>query len=254
MKLRIDLNADMGESFGPWRMGVDEELLGRVSSANVACGFHASDPLTMARTVRAAVRLGVAVGAHPGYPDLVGFGRREMEMSPEEAEAVVVYQIGALAAFCAAEGAELHHVKPHGAMYNRAARDRSLAEAIARAVRRVDPRLILYAQPGSELARAGEAAGLRVALEAFADRGYLADGRLQPRSQPGAVLRDPEQVAERALRIVREGRVTAVTGEEVELRAETICLHGDNPEAVRLAEAVRRRLEAEGVEIAPVAV
>ncbi|MDI3297942.1 MAG: 5-oxoprolinase subunit PxpA [Bacillota bacterium] len=252
MSLRIDLNADLGEGFGVWRMGEDEALLARITSANVACGFHASDPVTMARTVRAAARLGVAVGAHPGYPDLVGFGRRDLEMSPEEAEAAVIYQIGALRAFCEAEGVPLHHVKPHGAMYNRAARDRRLAEAIARAVRRVDPRLILYAQPGGELARAGEEAGLRVALEAFADRAYLPDGRLQPRSQPGAVFHDPEEVAERALSIVRDGRIASVTGEEVELRAETLCLHGDNPEAIRLAEAVRRRLEAAGVEIAPV--
>ncbi|MDI3316927.1 MAG: 5-oxoprolinase subunit PxpA [Bacillota bacterium] len=252
MSLRIDLNADLGESFGPWKMGEDDELLRRITSANVACGFHASDPVTMARTVRAAARLGVAVGAHPGYPDLVGFGRRDLEMSPEEVEASLLYQIGALRAFCEAEGVPLHHVKPHGAMYNRAARDPRLAEAIARAVRRLDPSLILYAQPGGELARAGREAGLRVALEAFADRGYLPDGRLQPRAQPGAVLHDPDEVASRALRIVRDGRVTAVSGEEVELQAETLCVHGDNPEAVRLVDALRQRLEAAGVEIAPV--
>lgn len=250
---QVDLNSDLGESFGAYTIGLDSEVIPHVTSANVACGFHAGDPLVMARTVAAAKAAGVAVGAHPGYPDLMGFGRRNMACSPKEAKAYVQYQLGALTAFTAAAGVKLQHCKPHGALYNMAAKDMDLALAIAEAVAEVDKDVILLGLAGSKLLEAGKQAGLRVASEVFADRAYQSDGSLVPRSQPGAVIHDTEEAIARTVRMVKEGKVTAVTGEDVPIEAHSICVHGDNPSAVEFVKNIRARLEAEGVVIAPIA-
>ena len=247
---RIDVNADLGESFGAWTMGVDEELLGLVSSANVACGFHAGDPSVMDRTVARAVQAGVAIGAHPSYFDLRGFGRRAMSVGAAEVEADVVYQVGALAAFATSHGARLTHVKPHGALYNQAATDDALARAIARATARVDPSLVLVGLASSApMRRAADEAGLRYAAEAFADRAYEPDGSLCPRGVAGAVITDPDAAAAQAVRIAREGTVTSASGTAVLLRADTLCLHGDNPHALAIARAVRQALDAAGIAV-----
>ena len=249
---RIDVNADVGESFGAWTLGADEELLALVSSASVACGFHAGDPMVMDRTVALAVRAGVAVGAHPGHLDLRGFGRRAIAASPAEVEADVVYQVGALAAFAASYGVRLRHVKPHGALYNQAAADPALARAIARASARVDRGLMVVGLASSAtMRRAAEEAGLRFSAEAFADRAYEPDGSLRPRAMPGAVITDPEEAAARAVRIARDGLVPAAGGDVVHLAADTLCLHGDNPNALAIARAVRRALDAAGIEVRP---
>lgn len=244
---RIDLNSDLGESFGPWRMGDDEALMQSITSANVACGFHAGDPGVMRQTVALAREHGVAVGAHPGYQDLVGFGRREMQASPREIEDLVLYQIAALAGIAAAQGVRLQHVKAHGALYNQACRNRSLADAVARAVASIDRSLILFGLPGSELLRAGEAAGLRVAAEVFADRAYEPDGSLASRHKPGSVIHHRDTVVSRAVRMVRDNEVEAIDGSVLRLQADTICLHGDTLDASRLASEVRRGLEATGI-------
>jgi len=244
----IDLNSDIGESFGVYLYGADEAILPHITSANIACGFHAGDPSTMARTVAAAARLGVAIGAHPGYPDRLGFGRRDMEIDPAEVEAYLIYQIGALAYFARAAGQRVHHVKPHGAMYNRAAKDVTLAAAIARAIAKVDPGLLVYAQPGSVLAAECQKAGLNVAYEAFADRAYNPDGTLVSRSRPGAVL-SPEKAADQALRIASEGKVLAVDGSMVAVPANTLCIHGDTPGAADVARSVRIRLAEAGIDV-----
>jgi 5-oxoprolinase (ATP-hydrolysing) subunit A len=251
IRMRIDLNSDVGESFGVYTYGDDERVLQSVSSANIACGFHAGDPQVMRRTVRLAKAAGVAIGAHPGFPDLVGFGRRELKASLEDIEAAVMYQIGALAGIAAAEGISLRHVKPHGALYNLAARDPSVALAIARAVAALDRSLILFGPAGSALLAAGRDAGLAVAAEAFADRAYEDDGSLVPRGEPEAVIHDPAVVVNRVLGMVRDGRVRSRRGTEIELRPATICTHGDTPGAQRLAHDIRLRLEAEGVRIEP---
>jgi UPF0271 protein len=248
--MRIDLNSDLGESFGAWPMGQDEALMPVISSANVACGFHAGDPGVMRRTVELATRFGVAIGAHPGFPDLVGFGRRDMHCSPREIEDFVVYQVGALAAVAAAQGARLQHVKAHGALYNMACVDADMAAAIARATAAVDRSLILFGLPGSALLEAGRREGLRVAAEVFADRAYLASGALVPRSRPGSVIHDHEHVAARAVRMVRERVVVAIDDALVPLEADTICVHGDTPGAATLARNIRTALEANGVTIA----
>lgn len=249
---RIDLNADLGEAFGRWRLD-DVALLDVVTSASIACGFHAGDPRVMCEMVAAASARGVAIGAHPSYPDLVGFGRRELAATPAEIEADVVYQIGALSGVCAAQGARLRYVKPHGALYNRAARDAAAAQAIASAVRGVDCSLVLLALAGSEMVRAAERAGVRVAREAFIDRAYRADGTLVPRSEPGAVLGDVAVVAERALRLVRDHEVEAIDGTVLRVAPDSLCAHGDGPEALALVSAVRARLESAGIAIAPFA-
>jgi len=249
--MKIDLNCDMGESFGRYVIGNDEAMMPYITSANIACGLHAGDPLVMEGTVRLAQEHGVGIGAHPGLPDLQGFGRRMMQLAPEEVEAFVLYQIGALAAFAKAAGAKLVHVKPHGALYNLAARDRPLAEAIALAVARFSRQLILVGLANSLLVQAGLEAGLPVAREAFADRAYEADGSLRPRRLPGAVLEDPAQAAEQAVRIARDGLVVAYSGEEVSVQAETLCLHGDTPTAIEIAKTIRRELEAVGIEVVP---
>lgn len=249
---RIDLNADVGEAFGAWAMGSDADLLAIVTSANVACGFHAGDPVVMDRTVALAVRAGVALGAHPGHPDLRGFGRRAIHADPGEIERDVLYQVGALQAFARAHGTRVGHVKPHGALYNQAAEDEVVARAIARGVARAGRELILVGLASTPaMRRAAEAEGLRFAAEAFADRRYTGAGTLQSRREPGSVLTDPAQAAAQAVKIATEGRVTATDGREVTLQAETLCLHGDNPAAVANAAAVRRALEAAGVAVQP---
>jgi len=249
--MKIDLNCDMGESFGRYRIGADEEMMTVITSANIACGYHAGDPLVMDKTVRLAVEYGVGIGAHPGFPDLMGFGRRNMSLSPEEIENYVLYQIGALAAFAQAAGTKLAHVKPHGALYNMAAKDLQMAQAIARAVARFDKGLILVCPPNSEMEKAARELGLRVAREGFADRAYNADGSLRSRRLPGALVEDPQEAAERVVRMVKEGIVVAYTGEEIPMQVETICVHGDTPAAVEIAKAVRKALEAAGIEVVP---
>jgi UPF0271 protein len=249
--VRIDLNSDVGESFGAWRMGADAEVMRSITSANVACGFHAGDPGVMRQTIRLARASGASVGAHPGYPDLVGFGRREMKASAKDVEDMVLYQIGALAAMAAAEGVKLAHVKAHGALYNQAVRDRALADAIAGAVRAFDRGLVLFGLPGSELLQAGERAGLRVAAEGFADRAYNADGSLASRAEAGSVIHDPDEVVRRSLRMVRDGRVTARDGSELTFRVDTLCTHGDTPGAHELTRLLREGLQREGVAVLP---
>jgi UPF0271 protein len=251
--ITIDLNADMGESFGAYSIGSDEAVMTSISSANVACGYHGGDPSVMRRTVRLARERGVAVGAHPGFPDLVGFGRREMRVAPQDVEDLVLYQIGALAGIAHGEGIRLSHVKPHGALYNMAVKDRSLADAIARAVAAFDRTLVLFGLPNSDLARAGQAAGLRVALEGFADRAYEPDGSLTPRSRTGAIIHDLETVVQRAVRMAIDGVVIATDGSELAMRVDTICTHGDTPGAQALTRALRTGLEHAGVKVVAVA-
>jgi UPF0271 protein len=249
MTRTIDLNCDMGESFGAWTMGDDAAVLAHVTSANIACGFHAGDPDTMRRTVALAASAGVAIGAHVSLPDLQGFGRREMRIGADEAHALTLYQIGALAGFARAAGTRLRHVKPHGALYNMAARDAALADAIARAVHDFDPALVLVGLAGSELPRAGARAGLAVAHEAFADRRYEADGTLTPRREPDAVIDEVEAAVAQALAIATHGAITARDGSALALRADTLCVHGDRPDAATFARRLRAALEAAGVRV-----
>jgi UPF0271 protein len=248
----IDLNSDVGESFGAYQIGADADVMRSITSANVACGFHAGDPSVMRETVRLAQAAGVAVGAHPGFADLAGFGRRELRASPREVEDFVLYQIGALAGVAAAQGVSLSHVKAHGALYNMAARDRSLADAIARAVAAFDRSLILFGLPNSELVRAGDAAGLRVAAEGFADRAYMPDGSLASRTSKGSVIHDAAEVLERALRMVRDGEVTAVDGSRLSFKVDTLCVHGDTPGAGELTRQLRQGLERSGVTVSAI--
>jgi UPF0271 protein len=243
----VDLNCDMGESFGAWRMGADAAVMPHVTSANIACGYHAGDPAVMRSTVRLAREHGVAAGAHPGFPDLVGFGRRELSVTPAEVEGLVLYQVGALAAIATAEGMPMSHVKPHGALYNMAAKDRALSDAIARAIAAVDRRLVFFGLAGSVMLAAGRDAGLRVAAEGFADRAYLRDGTLAPRAMPGAVITEEAAVVARALRMVKDGVVTTPDGHDVPLDVQTLCVHGDTPGAPALARALRRALEGAGI-------
>lgn len=246
---KVDLNSDIGESFGAYKMGDDAAVMDAVTSANVACGFHAGDPLVMKKTIKNCAAKGVAVGAHPGYPDLVGFGRRNMKCTPEEEYADCLYQIGALSAFCRTNGLALQHVKPHGAMYNQAAKDPGLARAIARAVKDSGENIILMGLANSEFENAAKEMGVPFAAEAFADRGYMPDGSLVPRSQPGAIIHDVEEAAKRVVRMVTEGTVGAVDGTVINFRPQSICMHGDTPEAVDMAKTVRRELEAAGVKV-----
>jgi UPF0271 protein len=248
----MDLNADLGESFGAWTLGDDARLVEHLTSANLACGFHAGDFRVMEATVALCRDAGVAVGAQPGYPDLLGFGRRPLAFEPDEIESLVRYQIGALEAFCRAAGVDMQHVKPHGALYNQAAADPMLAGAIARAVARFSRELALFGLASSEpMAAAAADAGLRFVPEAFADRRYLPDGSLQPRGQAGAVIEDAADAAAQALMIVTDGAVVAVDGSRVALRAESICCHGDTPGAVEIAASVRSALAAAGVRVEP---
>jgi len=247
--MRVDLNADVGESFGAYAIGADAALMRSITSASIAAGFHGGDPSVLRETIRMARQCGVAVGAHPGFPDLVGFGRREMRVTPREAEDFVLYQVAAVAGVAAAEGARLHHVKPHGALYNMAAHDPALAAAIAKGVAAIDRSLILYGLPNSELLKAGRDAGLRVAAEGFADRAYEHNGSLAARSRPGSVITDPESVVARAIRLVKDHSMVAVDGTALTLHIDTICVHGDTPGADELAARLRAGLESAGVAV-----
>lgn len=246
----VDLNADIGESFGRYELPGEDELLSLITSANVACGFHAGDPMVMQRTVSAAAGRGVTVGAHPGYRDLIGFGRRELAATPAEIAADVVYQVGALDAFCRTAGTRVRYVKLHGALYHRAADDKEVAKAVAFALRQLDQELVVLGPEGSAMLQAANATGLDVAREAFVDRAYQPDGRLVPRNQPGAVLDDPEAIAERALRMVQDRYVVAIDGTRCIVRADSLCVHGDGPKAVAVVRAVRQRFDQEGISLA----
>lgn len=246
---RIDLNCDMGEGFGVYLLGNDEAIMDYVTSVNIACGFHAGDPLIMRKTVQMAIKKGVAIGAHPGFPDLLGFGRRAMSITPDEAYAYVVYQIGALSAFVQAEGGKMTHVKPHGALYNLAAKEASLAKAIAQAVYDVNPALILYGLAGSELITAGKKIGLRTASEVFADRTYQQDGSLTPRNALQALIADEQEAVAQVLKMVNEGYVRTLQGVDVPIQAETVCIHGDGSNALAFAKKLYETLHQEGIEI-----
>lgn len=248
---QVDLNSDLGESFGAYRIGCDEEVLGEVTSANVACGWHAGDPVVLDRTLALAKAKGVAVGAHPGYPDLMGFGRRDMQLSPEEVYDYVLYQLGAFAAFAKRHGLPVQHLKAHGALYNAAGKDMVLARAVCRAVKDFDPEIILLGLSGSRLIDAAEELGLKAASEIFADRAYEEDGSLVSRKKPEAMIEDEEEAMERVIRMVKEGKVRAITGKDIPVRADSVCVHGDGPRALSFARRIRARLTAEGIELAP---
>ncbi|HET6654230.1 MAG TPA: 5-oxoprolinase subunit PxpA [Nocardioides sp.] len=250
---RVDLNSDVGESFGRWQLGDDEAMLRVVTSVNVACGFHAGDASTLRRTCALAARGGVVVGAQVGYQDLAGFGRRFIDVEPDELTDDVVYQVGALDALARAEGTRVRYVKPHGALYNAIVHHEEQARAVVEAVRAYDKELPLMGLPGSAVLAAAEAAGLRTVREAFADRAYTPEATLLSRREPGSVLSDPVEVARRVVQMVTDGTVTAVDGSTVRIDADSVCVHGDSPGAVAMAEQVRRELEAAGVEIAPFA-
>lgn len=249
MAARVDLNCDLGESFGNFKIGNDEVVLQYVTSVNVACGFHAGDPLVMEKTVKMALENNVAIGAHPGYPDLLGFGRRFMNITPEEAKTYVIYQVSALNGFVKAQGGTMQHVKPHGAFYNAAAKDYRLARAIAEGVAAVDDNLILMGLAGGELIKAGKELGLRTASEVFGDRAYTSEGTLVSRTLPGAVIHDKEVSASQILNMVLNGKVHTIDGGEVKLQADSICVHGDNREAVELVKQIRQSLQEANVDI-----
>ena len=245
--LRLDLNCDMGESFGRYVLGTDADMMNEITSANIACGFHAGDPSVMRETVRLAVSKGIAVGAHPGLPDLAGFGRRRMDVSPEDVYDMVTYQIGALQAFVRQEGGNLRHVKAHGALYNMAAVERTVAEAIAEAVYAIDPTLILFGLAGSEMIHAGRRTGLQTAQEVFADRTYQDDGTLTPRSMAGSLIDNPKQAVKQVLQMVKEGCVTTLSGKKLAIEADTVCIHGDGTQALSFAQMLRDALHKEQV-------
>ena len=247
---KIDLNCDLGESFGAYSLGMDEDILRFVTSANIACGFHAGDPSVMQKTVKLALKNNVQIGAHPGLPDLAGFGRRNMNITPQEALDMVIYQIGALAGFVKAEGTRMQHVKPHGALYNMAAKDSKLAIAIAEAVYKVDSELILFGLAGSELVRAGEKIGLQTANEVFSDRTYQADGTLTPRTEPDALIHDKKQAVGQVVRMIKEGQVLSRQHVDVPVKADTVCIHGDGAAALAFAQQIKETLELSGIEIA----
>ncbi|MDR2071879.1 MAG: LamB/YcsF family protein [Spirochaetaceae bacterium] len=248
---RVDVNCDLGESFGPWKMGRDEEIIPLVSSANIACGFHGGDPLVMQRTVALVKKHGVAAGAHPGFPDLAGFGRRYMGLYPEEVKAAVQYQIGALDGFCRAAGIPLVHVKPHGALYNMAAKDMNLARAIAEAVKEINPRLILLVLAGSCMAAAAKEAGLAAAQEVFADRAYEEDGSLSPRTKPGSMITCEDEALSRVVGMIQTGKVRAITGKEISVTADSVCIHGDNEKALVFAQKLTGAFAREGISVVP---
>ena len=245
----VDLNCDLGESFGAYTMGMDAEVIPKVTSVNVACGYHAGDPLIMEKTVALAKQHGAAIGAHPGFPDLMGFGRRQMVVTPEEAGAYVKYQVGALMAFAKGHGLRLQHVKPHGALYNMAAKDEKLAEGICKAIYSIDPELIFMGLAGSVMLEAAERIGLKTASEVFADRAYNDDGSLVARSKPGAVIHDPESAVARAVKMAKGGKVISINGKEIDIRADSICVHGDNPKAIETVIKLRNALIEQGVEV-----
>jgi len=249
--MNVDINCDMGESFGVYRLGFDEEMMSHITSANIACGYHAGDPIVMERTIALAKNHGVSVGAHPGFPDLVGFGRRNMELTPQEVRNDIIYQAGALAAFAQIEGVSLQHVKPHGQLYNLAAKDKPMTEAICDAISALGKNLILVALSGSQMAEIATKSGLKVAREAFADRAYHRDGSLVSRKKEGSVIHDPERVADRVIRMVQEGKVQSIEGDLIDLEVDTVCVHGDTPGAVLLAQTIRSKLQEAGISVLP---
>lgn len=246
---KVDLNCDLGESFGNYTIGCDEKVIPFISSANVACGFHASDPIVMDKTVEMARKYGVSVGAHPGLPDLMGFGRRKMDIAPLEAKTMVQYQIGALSAFCRAHNIKMSHVKPHGALYNMAGKNLELAFAICEGIREVNPNLILLALSGSKMIEAAKMTGLRYASEVFADRAYKDDGSLVDRKNNGAVITDEDEALKRVVRMIKEGRVRSINGNDIEIEAQSICVHGDGIKALEFVKKIRQNLEQENIEI-----
>lgn len=247
--MRIDLNCDLGESFGNYTLGMDAEVIPYVSSVNVACGYHAGDPCVMEKTIRLAAEAGVGIGAHPGLPDLMGFGRRMMKISPAEARAYMLYQLGALGAFCKAKDVKMAHVKPHGALYNMAAKDAALAEAVVGAIRDYDDSLILLALANSGMTKAAERMGLAYANEVFADRAYEPDGTLVARTKPGAMIEDEDQAIARVIRMVKEGKVTAIDGSEVTIQADSVCVHGDGAKALLFVKKIREALLQENIDV-----
>ncbi|MDR2753383.1 MAG: 5-oxoprolinase subunit PxpA [Oscillospiraceae bacterium] len=247
--MRIDLNCDLGESFGAWTMGLDSQVIPFITSANIACGWHAGDPLVMDATVAACKAAGVAVGAHPGFPDLMGFGRRNVAASPQEVRAYVQYQVGALQAFCAAHGVVLRHVKPHGALYNMAGKDEALARAIAEGIYAINPALVLLGLAGSKIIEAAAAIGLPFAREIFADRAYEEDGALVARGKPGAMIHDEDFAIARVVRMIKTGTVEAITGKVIQLQADSVCVHGDGPKALAFVQKIRTALKSEGVAV-----
>ncbi|MBF4695246.1 LamB/YcsF family protein [Fusibacter ferrireducens] len=247
--MKIDINSDLGESFGNYTLGMDAALLSLISSANIACGWHAGDANVMAQTVRDALENNVAIGCHPGFPDLLGFGRRTIQVSPQELKNYVKYQIGALNAFVTSEGGVLKHVKPHGAMYNMAARDEKLAHAIAEAIYEINPEMKLMGLSGSQMITSAQRLGLKTISEVFADRAYLSDGSLVPRSQKGAVIHDREKAIEQVMQMVKTQTVTALSGEKIEIEADSICVHGDNQKAIEFVMGIRKHLIGEGIQI-----
>lgn len=250
--MKVDLNCDLGESFGAYKIGLDSEVIPYISSANVACGFHASDPTVMSKTVKMCAEYKVAVGAHPGFYDLMGFGRRNMNVSYDEAKAYVMYQTGALDAFCKANGTEIQHIKPHGALYNMAGKDYNLAKAICEGIAEINKDYILLGLSGSNLIKAACDTGLRTANEVFADRGYTDDGSLVPRNQPGALIEDEDVMIKRVISMVKDGTVETVSGKLIEIKADSICVHGDGAKAVEFVKRIRNELTAAGIEIAPI--
>ncbi|MFC5713851.1 LamB/YcsF family protein [Thalassorhabdus alkalitolerans] len=252
MNYQVDLNSDLGESFGAYTIGQDEQVLEFVSSANVACGYHAGDYNVMDKTVKLAKEKGVGIGAHPGFPDLAGFGRRKMEMTPGEVHRLVTYQIGAIEAFCRVHQVSLQHVKPHGALFNIASVDTKTAEAIAEAVYDVNPSLILFGLAGGELITAGKRLGLRCANEVFADRTYLPDGTLTPRSNPEALIHSTEEAVERVIKMITKKQTEALDGTVIDLEADTICVHGDKPEALEFVKHVRKVFSENNITVQPI--
>ena len=246
---RVDLNSDLGESFGRYTLGMDDKIIPLITSANVACGYHASDPVVMEKTIAMAKEAGIRVGAHPGFPDLMGFGRRNMNVSPAEAKAYTLYQLGALDGFCRAAGVKLQHVKPHGAFYNMAAKDYKLSVAICEAIKSFDKDLIVLALSGGELAKAAKDMGLRTALEVFADRGYEEDGTLVDRRKEGAMITDEQEAIDRVIRMVKEKKVTAVTGRDIPIQADSVCVHGDGVKALAFVEKIRAALQKEEIQV-----
>ena len=249
---RVDLNSDLGESFGRYTLGNDDKIIPLITSANVACGYHASDPVVMNRTIKMAKEAGIRVGAHPGFPDLMGFGRRNMNVSAEEAKAYVMYQLGALDAFCRAHNMKMQHVKPHGALYNMAAKDYKLSTAICEAMKEFDDSLIVMALSGGELVCAAKDMGLRVALEVFADRAYEEDGTLVARTKEGSMITDEDEAIARVIRMVKEQKVTAITGKDIDIKADSVCVHGDGAKALAFVERIREAMKAEGITICPI--
>lgn len=247
----VDLNSDLGESFGRYTIGNDDKIIPLISSANVACGYHAADPVVMGKTIAMAKEADIRVGAHPGFPDLMGFGRRNMNVTPAEAKAYVLYQLGALDAFCRVNGVKMQHVKPHGALYNMAAKDYALSTAICEAIKEFDSNLIVLALSGGQLAKAAQDMELRTAMEVFADRGYEEDGTLVDRRKEGAMITDENEAIARVIRMVKEKKVTAVTGKDIPIQADSICVHGDGAKALAFVEKIREAFEKEGIQISP---